>query len=127
MLKKVAVSFGLVFLFLGIIGFFSQMTPDTRLFGLFRASIMHSILYTLTGLIALWAGIASTKAAHVFFQLFGIFYILLGVLGFGFGDQHILGFIPSTLESAWFHLIAGIIGLFLGFGITPKIKKLHKK
>ncbi len=123
LLKKIALAAGIIFFLMGVLGFVPGLAPDDKLFALFHVNRVHNIFHIVTGIIAFWVSFESNHAAKVFFEVFGIVYVLLGVLGFGYGDQEILGVVANNMPDSWFHLIVGILGLYLGFGLQHKIMK----
>jgi hypothetical protein len=57
----------------------------------------------------------------MYFQLFGIVYALVTVLGFVVGSGHyVLGIIPVNTADNFLHLGITIVTLYLGFGYRPK-------
>lgn len=120
MLRTLAVLFGLVFLALGILGFVPSALKDGDLFGIFRLNLTHNIIHIITGLIALWVGITSEYASKVFFQVFGVVYGVVAILGFVYGDKEILGLVANNTADTWLHLVIAVISLYLGFGCCSK-------
>ena len=53
----------------------------------------HNFIHILTGAIAYWTSRKSQRASQLFFQIFGIVYGVVALLGFGAGDSPVLGFI----------------------------------
>ena len=64
---------------------------------------------------ALLATYKGMWASQLFFQVFGIIYGLVAILGFIAGDRLIMGTIANNLADAWFHLIVAAVSLYLGF------------
>ncbi len=109
---------GLIFLIVGVAGFGSP-----NLLG-FHLTPIHNIIHILTGAIALYMAFpASYGAARSFCVIFGIVYLLLGILGFVAPDV-VAGAIghPTPVSSGdltpdnAFHLLVGIV--FLAVGAT---------
>src|SRR5258708_27770453 len=100
MLKKMAMVFGVVFLVIGILGYIPGITTGDNhdmLLGIFRVNSAHNIVHILSGLVALYVSMASDSAAKTYFQVFGIIYLLVAILGFVYGDNAILGFVSSNM------------------------------
>ena len=77
MAKMVCIIVGLIFLLIGIVGFFSPSFLG------FHLSVMHSIIHLLTAAASFYFGFASSlNAARIFAIIFGAVYFLLGILGF---------------------------------------------
>jgi len=121
MTRPAAYVFGAAFLIAGILGFVPGAAPGGMLLGVFHVNTAHNIVHLVTGAIALWAGATSLEAAKRFFQVFGIVYAAVAILGFISGDAPVLGVVANNLGDAWFHAIVAVISLYLGFatrGVT---------
>ena len=94
------------------------------LFGIFHVNGVHNVVHLLTGFIAIWVGSTSTEGSKFFFQLFGVIYALIALLGFGYGDKPVFGIIANNCEDAWLNLFIGGISLYLGFGLPLQLR--HK-
>ena len=126
MAKTVATILGIVFLIVGIAGFVAPGMLGTHL------SLAHNLVHIISGIIALYFGLAGTlAAARLFDIIFGIVYGLLGIAGFLLGSQgnssmpgmmpshHMFKVIPGVLELGSrdhaIHILLGIIFLIGGF------------
>jgi hypothetical protein len=87
------------------------------LLGIFHVNTLHNLFYIATGIIALCVGKSSQQGSKIFFQVFGVIYILFAVLGFSYENRPLLGLIANNIADAWFHLIVGILSLYFGFGL----------
>lgn len=121
MAKTACKILGIVLLLVGLVGFFSH-----NLLGLHLTTI-HNIIHLVTGALALYLGFTgSTKATHLFCQVFGVVYLLVGLLGFisPATVESVLQ-IQTTTESAnlmldnIIHLILGAVFLVVGFIREP--------
>jgi Domain of unknown function (DUF4383) len=119
MLKIAATIFGAAFLIAGLLGFVPAAAPNGMLFGILHINAVHNIVHLLTGAVALFAAYSGARASQLFFQVFGVIYGLVAILGFMAGDRHILGIIANNLADAWFHLIVAAVSLYLGFAKRP--------
>lgn len=113
MLRTAAALLGIIYIMIGIIGFIPGVAPNEYLLKIFHVNTHHNILRILSGAIALWVARSSALASRVFFQIFGILFVIFGIWGFIYDTLHP----PAN----WFHLILGIFALFFGF--RPKRKK----
>lgn len=123
MLKKAAMAVGAVFLVIGIAGFIPGLTVESdgvnKLLGLFQVDGTHNIIHILSGLVFL---AASQKGAwsRMAFQVFGVVYALVTVIGFMVGDGgSVLGLFHVNTADNFLHLILAAAFLYLGFG-TPE-------
>lgn len=118
MLKKLSLTFGVVFLAVGILGFVPGATDDHyRLLGIFQVSAVHNWIHILSGLAAIIAA-SSEDHAQMYFRLFGIVYALVTVIGFIQGDT-VLGLFDINMADNWLHTVLALAILGVGFGI-PK-------
>ena len=120
MIKAIAIIYGLVFVALGILGFLPQFTQNEMLFGMFQVNLVHNVIHLATGVIALWVGFSNASACRIFFQVFGILYLLVSALGFYYGNQMLLGMIANNTADSWLHLLIAVVTLYFGFGIKLK-------
>ncbi len=129
MAKTICKILGVVFLLVGLIGFAKPDLMGTHL------SLLHNIVHIASGAIALYLGFAGTlSAARMFCIIFGLVYLLLGVLGFVLGspgssamagmtgmgsDPNLWKLIPGQLELGRndhiLHVLLGIVFLIAGF------------
>jgi uncharacterized membrane protein YuzA (DUF378 family) len=114
--RIVALVIGVLFLLLGIIGFFasSSMTPANVL-GL-DVDLMHNIVHVLTGILGIWAAFGGWS--RWFNRVFGIVYILIGLAGLIPGlyfNQMFLGLMHLNAGDNVFHLVVGVIAAAVGF------------
>lgn len=83
MAKTICTLLGIVFIIVGIVGFFSHDLLGAHL------TTAHNIVHIVSGLLALYFGLAgSLGGARGFALIFGIVYLLLGVVGFIMGDAN---------------------------------------
>jgi hypothetical protein len=117
MAKTIATILGVVFILVGIIGFFAPGFAGTHL------STTHNLVHIISGAISLYFGMAGTlSAARLFCIIFGIVYALLGVCGFllGGGPDRMfealasLGLHLGTMDHV-VHILLGIVFLLGGF------------
>jgi Domain of unknown function (DUF4383) len=115
MLKIAASVFGAAFLIAGLLGFIPAAAPDGMLFGILHVNAAHNVVHLLTGVVALLAAYSGARASQLFFQIFGVIYGLVAILGFMVGDRPLMGMIANNIADAWFHLIVAAVSLYLGF------------
>lgn len=126
MFRKLAISFGAVFILVGILGFVPALAPRESdgmryLLGLFMVGTVHNLIHLLSGVAALIAGFTSEKYAKSYFQIFGIVYGLVTVIGF-IQQTTVLGLFPIDLADNFLHLALSAVILFVGFGIKSSRK-----
>lgn len=115
MLKTLAIIFGLVFLAIGILGFFPDFTPNGKLLGIFSVNNEHNIVHLVSGVVALICGLNSNYASKVYFIIFGLIYGAVAVLGFMHGDEKLFGLIAINAADNWLHAGIAVVSLYIGF------------
>jgi hypothetical protein len=118
-LKMIAMIFGIVLVAVGLLGFVPALNPGGKLLGFFDVNVAHNVVHLATGVVALIAGFASDKASRIFFQVVGVVYALVAVLGFVNGDQPLLGIVSNNAADTWLHVVIALIALYLGFMMKP--------
>jgi preprotein translocase subunit Sss1 len=123
MAKTVCKIIGIVLLLVGIVGFFAE-----NLLGL-HLTLIHNIVHLATALVALYFGFAgSTRAAHSFCQVFGVVYLLVGLLGFiaptvvvSLLMGHAMSEAPSLIMDNIVHLLLGVLFMVVGLLREPQV------
>jgi hypothetical protein len=115
MLSTTAKVFGLVLFLIGVLGFVSGAAPDNHLLGIFHVDALHNLIHLGSGAVAIGAGFASEKASRSYFQIFGIIYALVAVLGFVYMDRDILGILANNMADNLLHVVIAGTALALGF------------
>lgn len=119
MAKTICKVLGIVFLLVGIGGFFAPSLLGAHL------TPAQNIVHLASGALALYFGFAGSLAsARAFCLIFGIVYLALGFLGqFVFGDPamdrmwHVLGLNLARVDH-FIHILLGVI--FLAGGLFTK-------
>jgi hypothetical protein len=113
MAKTVAKIMGVVLLLVGVLGFTHVLDSLGA-----HLSPAHNLVHILTAVISLYFGFAgSLSGAKGFCIIFGLVYLLLGVLGLAMGDLHIGPLMLGKVDHG-IHLILGAI--FLAGGLFTK-------
>lgn len=109
MARTIAILIGVIFILVGIVGFFSMNLMGAHL------TKGHNIIHLVSGAISLYIGLkGSLSAAKTFGLVFGAVYLLLGVVGFLLGnpsDDRMLTLIDNRLFFGTMdHIIHIVIG-----------------
>ncbi len=115
MLKTAAIIFGIILLAVGALGFVPQAKVGNLLLGIFHVNFIHNLFHIITGIIAILSGLRSNYASRIYFQIFGVIYAVLAILGFYYMDRHILGYIANNMADNILHILIAIVTLYLGF------------
>jgi len=122
MLTGAAKLFGVVFLFIGILGFIPGATTDGHmLLGIFHINTLHNIIHMASGAVALIAGFSGASGSQMYFKIFGVIYTLVAVLGIFYGDNPILGLVANNAADVVLHFVIAAAALYLGFGIKKAV------
>ncbi len=111
MAKTYAVIVGVILLIWGIIGLFTGSFLGIAL----SAGALQTWLFIVAGILGVWLGFAG-KGTKKYAQWFGVIFVLGGLLGFilpGVMDAITL---DNGLVANVVHLVAGLWGLWAGFG-----------
>lgn len=119
MAKTVCKILGVVFLLVGVCGFFSHDLLGAHL------TVPHNMVHIVSGIIAIYFGFAgSLSGARGFCLVFGIVYLALGFLGqFVLGDPahdrmwHVLVLDLGRVDH-FIHILLGVV--FLAGGLLTK-------
>jgi hypothetical protein len=117
-LKRIALIFGVIFVIVGVMGWVPAYNPDGKLLGLFDVNNAHSLVHLLTGIVGIIAGLSSDKASKTFFQVFGVIYAVIAVMGFFVGNTPILGIVSNNSPDSMLHVVIAVVALYLGFGMS---------
>ncbi|GLV56779.1 hypothetical protein KDH_36180 [Dictyobacter sp. S3.2.2.5] len=120
--RIVALILGIIFVVIGIIGFFvsSTMMPGS-LMGM-DVDIVHNLVHLVTGIVALLA--VYMGWSRVFNRVFGIIYLVIGLAGLIpalYFDGRLLGLMHINAGDNVFHLIIGIIAIAVGFFVHEDV------
>ncbi|MFZ3589109.1 DUF4383 domain-containing protein [Bacillus sp. DJP31] len=102
----------LVFIVLGVIGFFLPLEA------IFHLTPVHNSVHLLSGVIGLWASSSESKSA-LYARIFGLVY--LGVAVLGLFTHEFLGIIFLLADNI-LHFIIAFASIYVGFASASKSK-----
>ena len=109
MANRIATILGVVFLLVGVAGFFAPTLLGAHF------STVHNVIHLVSGAVALWIGLkGSPSAARTFCLVFGAVYLLLGIAGFAMGTIELPGLHLGTVDHA-IHVVFGVLFLLGAF------------
>lgn len=121
MLKRAATIFGIAFIAAGILGFVPGITTaEGHLLGIFHVNAVHNVIHILSGAVALFAGYHSEYASRLYFQIFGVVYALVALLGLFYGSSPILGIVANNTADVVLHAVIAAVALYLGFAARAR-------
>jgi len=113
MAKTVAKIMGIVLLLVGVLGFTHVLDSLGA-----HLSPAHNLVHIVSGVISLYFGFAgSLGGAKTLCIIFGLVYLLLGILGLAMGELNIGPLMLGKVDHG-IHLIVGVI--FLAGGLFTK-------
>ena len=121
MVKKTAQILGWVLVLVGILGFIPGITNDGLLLGIFQVDAVHNIIHLITGAAGVYAAMSGGRASKMYFQIFGVIYALVTILGFMAGDGgSVIGLFMVNTADNWLHVVIAVVALYLGFGASAE-------
>jgi len=116
MMRRLGIFYGLSFITGGTLGFVPAVTSNGLFLGTFAVNPLHSAMHLASGVIFLIATMIGAWATRLWFQLFGLAYVLLAGWGFWAGDGMICGgLITNNAADAWGHAGLALSMLVIGF------------
>lgn len=105
---------GVVMLLVGILGYVVNPAGG-MLLGVFAVDGLHNAIHLVTGVAALAA--AFMGWSRVFCQIFGVVYLLVGVLGLVATDASgmLLGMLHNNMADNLLHIVIGGAAAYVGF------------
>jgi hypothetical protein len=123
MLKPAAIIFGIFFLIAGIGGFIPSLAPNGMLFGIFMVGPVHNFIHLASGAAALICAFVGADAARKYFQIFGVVYLLVALIGFVYGNSPLMGMVEHNKADIGLHLVIAAVALYLGFGAARETRR----
>jgi hypothetical protein len=108
MAKTASWIFGVIFIIVGVWGFFTQ-----NVLGFIAADAWSSIIHIIVGVVLLV--LASKPSAGTALKSVGIIYVIFAILGFWQSTTVLFGVFTTNATTNWFYLIVGVIIAVLGF------------
>lgn len=110
--KTAAIVLGVVFLAVGILGFFPN--PLVSPTGLFVVNTAHNLVHLIAGVVLL-AGAYSALGASLALKIVGVVYALVAILGLVTGGNLLLGIVAVNPADHWLHVALAVVVLAAGF------------
>jgi hypothetical protein len=109
-----ALSFGVVFLLIGILGFILAPDEGDKLFGLFQVNLLHNIVHLAVGALLLVSSSTHVRAKQMNL-IIGIVYGLVAILGLAdiLIDQP-KGLLDANNADDFLHLATAVLALYFG-------------
>jgi uncharacterized membrane protein HdeD (DUF308 family) len=108
-IKNSVLVLGIVFVLIGLLGFFNN-----PIIGLFSVNALHDLIHLVSGILAIIFAVNSEKSARVFSQVFGVVYALVAILGFA-APMFMAKLLNINTADNWLHVVLALVFLGLGF------------
>lgn len=116
--KSLSIVFGLAFLAVGLLGFIDNPIVGESPDAIFHADLLHNGVHIGSGVLFLLVALIAPRGANVFMIIFGIVYLLIGLLGLidiGTGGMgKILGILHVNGADNLLHIGLGLVILIAG-------------
>jgi Domain of unknown function (DUF4383) len=109
MTTKLANTFGIALLILGLAGFTPGLTSNGMLFGIFQVNQGQNAFHLFAGTAAIWCTLSSTLAVRAYLRFFGALFAVLAVAGFFSDDGTVFGYMANNLPDAWLHFSFALV------------------
>lgn len=109
--KTILTLLGIVFVVVGILGFFND-----PVLGVFDVDMLHNVIHVLSGVLLLGAVGMGTDVMHTYAKIFGVIYGVVAAIGFFTAGDMILGLFASNFADDVLHLVLAVVLLYFGYG-----------
>ena len=96
------------------------MNGMPMLLGIFHVNTARNLVHIVSGAILLFAAMSGAGAARLWFQIFGVIYAIVAVLGFMNPAGPLLGMISNNPADTWLHVVLAVVMLAIGFGTAKQ-------
>jgi hypothetical protein len=125
--KNVALTIGIIFIAVGLLGFIDNPIVGASENAIFHADSLHNGVHIGSGVLFVLIALAAPTAISGFMILFGLIYLLLGVLGLvnmgsGMeGTEKLLGILHVNGADNYLHVALGLVILIAGIATRRKV------
>ena len=116
--KTAALVIGIIFIAVGILGFINNPIVYDSETAIFHADTVHNAVHLVSGVLFVLVAFASPGTTKGFMIVFGIVYLLIGVLGLtSFGTSgmgKVFGFLHVNGNDNILHVALGVVILLAG-------------
>ena len=111
--KTAALAIGIIFIVVGLLGFIDNPIVGSSEKAIFHADTVHNMVHIISGLLFVLVAMAAPASASTVMIIFGIVYLLIGILGITSvgenGMAKILGFLHVNAADNYLHIALGIV------------------
>jgi hypothetical protein len=115
--KTSSLIIGIIFIAVGLLGYTSNPIIGEQ-DAIFHANAVHNMVHIVSGVLFILIALAAPGSAATFLKVFGVVYLLLGILGLvqigtsGMGE--LLGFLHVNGADNFLHIGLGVIIFLAG-------------
>ena len=113
-MKNIYFVLGGVLILVGVLGF----VMPSPLLGIFEVNTLHNIIHLGSGALTLLAATQGVGAMRTWGRVFGLTYLLVGILGFV--DPSLFGLMHVNLPDNLLHFGLAAVFLYVGFLAPPR-------
>jgi len=117
--KTAAILLGLVFIAVGLLGYVDNPIIGSSEKAMFHTDTTHNIVHIVSGVLFLLFALAAPGAVGGFMKLFGLIYLVIGIVGMiQIGSQDMMklfGFLMINKLDNYLHIALGVIIFLAGF------------
>jgi len=111
--RTAALAIGIIFIVVGLLGFIDNPIVGSSEKAMFHADTVHNMVHIISGLLFVLVAMAAPASASTVMILFGIVYLLIGIVGITSvgenGMAKILGFLHVNAADNYLHIALGIV------------------
>ena len=111
--KTAALAIGIIFIVVGLLGFIDNPIVGSSEKAIFHADTVHNMVHIISGLLFVLVAMAAPASASTVMIIFGIVYLLIGILGITSvgenGMAKVLGFLHVNAADNYLHIALGIV------------------
>lgn len=116
--KTAAITLGIVFIAVGLLGYIDNPIIGASDKAMFHADSVHNMVHIVSGVLFLLIALVAPGSAAGFLSVFGIVYLLIGIIGFvqygSAGMGKVLGFLHVNGADNYLHVGLGLLIFLLG-------------
>jgi len=117
--RTAAIIIGVLFIGVGLLGYVPNPIIGESPDAIFHADSVHNMVHIVSGVLFLLIAVAAPAASAGFLKIFGLVYLLLGILGMTRigedGMTNLFGFLHVNGPDNYLHIGLGLVILLAGF------------
>lgn len=111
--RTAALAIGIIFIVVGLLGFIDNPIVGSSEKAIFHADTVHNLVHIVSGVLFVLVAMAAPASASTVMVIFGIVYLLIGILGITSvgenGMTKLLGFLHVNAADNYLHIALGIV------------------